>query len=119
MIAEMQISSFTGGVQRERKDADAVSSVGWLMLNGRAPIFVLGSIGSADRAAGPRERCVAIGANQPRCSDDSNQNYSQHRVLCDVLAILGPEKRIAGAWRKILFLKKCVAPLYSHVEAGW
>jgi hypothetical protein len=77
--------------------------------------FVARSGDSANSAGDAGENCVGIRANQPDCSDYDQQNYSHHySVLCNVLAILGPESQkslVHGSAFRCLRLKSS-----SHVR---
>jgi hypothetical protein len=73
----------TGQCQRFSRVAEYESRSGRLLF---------GAVGLANRTGDAGENCVGIRANQPDCSDYDQQNYSHHySVLCNVLAILGPE----------------------------
>jgi hypothetical protein len=66
----------------------------------RSGRLFFGPVGLANRAGDAGENCVGIRANQPDCSDYDQQNYSHHySVLCNVLAILGPESQKSSVHR--------------------
>src|SRR5512133_552641 len=71
--------------------------------------FVARSGDSANSAGDAGENCVGIRANQPDCSDYDNQNYSHHHsVLCNVLAIVGPESQKSLVHRSAFRCNNCV-----------